>query len=73
LRGCSARARRRCTKTALALFIKADSVDEVGSARAELARASAAIGDWQGAYEQHVQFQTAQDALLQQLDQRYAA
>jgi len=61
-------------KTALALFTRADSVYEIGSARAELARALAAIGDWQGAYEQHLQFQTAQDALLQlQLDQRYAS
>ncbi len=61
-------------RAALELFIKADSVNDVGSARAELARALAAIGDWQGAYQQHVQFQTANDALLQrQLDQRYAS
>ena len=61
-------------RTSLDIFIKAESVHDVGSVRAELGRALAAIGDWQRAYEQHVQFQTAQDALLQrQLDQRYAS
>ncbi len=58
---------------ALDIFIKADSVSEVAATRAELARALAATGNWKAAYEQHVQFQTASDALLQrQLDQRYA-
>ena len=58
---------------ALGIFVKADSVGDVAATRAELARALAATGNWQGAYEQHVQFQTANDALLQrQLDQRYA-
>ena len=33
-------------RSSLELFVKADSVHEVGSARAELARALAAIGDW---------------------------
>ncbi|HTN48839.1 MAG TPA: tetratricopeptide repeat-containing diguanylate cyclase [Burkholderiaceae bacterium] len=61
-------------RTALELFTKAESILDIGSARAELARALAAVGDWQGAYEQHVQYQTAQDALQQrQLDQRYAS
>jgi diguanylate cyclase (GGDEF)-like protein len=61
-------------RSALQLFVKADSVLDIGSARAELGRALAAVGDWQGAYEQQVQFQTAQDALLQrQLDQRYVS
>jgi diguanylate cyclase (GGDEF)-like protein len=61
-------------RSALELFVKSDSVHDIGSARAELARALAAVGDWQGAYQQHVQFQTANDALLQrQLDQRYSS
>ena len=61
-------------RSSLELFVKADSVNDVGSVRAELARALAAIGDWRAAYEQHVQFQTAQEALAQQqLDQRYAS
>ncbi len=61
-------------REALDVFVKADSVGEVSTTRAELSRALAGLGDWQGAYEQHVQFQTANDALLQrQLDQRYAS
>jgi diguanylate cyclase (GGDEF)-like protein len=61
-------------REALDVFVKADSVGEVAMTRAELARALAGLGDWQGAYEQHVQYQTANDALLQrQLDQRYAS
>lgn len=61
-------------REALDVFIKADSVGEVAMTRAELSRALAGLGDWQGAYEQHVQYQTANDALLQrQLDQRYAS
>ena len=60
-------------RSALAIFLTAESVGEIASARAELARALAATGDWQGAYEQHLQYATANDALLQrQLDQRYA-
>jgi diguanylate cyclase (GGDEF)-like protein len=59
---------------ALAVFEKADAVGDVAATRAELARALAATGNWQGAYEQHVQFQTASEALQQrQLDQRYAS
>jgi diguanylate cyclase (GGDEF)-like protein len=61
-------------QAALAGFIKADSVGEIAVTRAELARALAALGEWQAAYEQHVQFHTANDAMLQrQLDQRYAS
>jgi diguanylate cyclase (GGDEF)-like protein len=61
-------------RQALDVFVKADSAGEVATTRAELARALAGLGDWQGAYEQHVQYQTANDALLQrQLDQRYAS
>jgi diguanylate cyclase (GGDEF)-like protein len=59
---------------ALEVFEKADSVGDVAATRAELARTLAATGNWQGAYEQHVQFQTANEALQQrQLDQRYAS
>lgn len=59
---------------ALEVFEKADSVGDIAATRAELARALAATGNWQGAYEQHVQFQTANEALQQrQLDQRYAS
>jgi diguanylate cyclase (GGDEF)-like protein len=61
-------------KAALDVFVKADSIGEVAATRAELARALAGLGDWQRAYEQHVLFQTANDAQLQrQLDQRYAS
>ena len=61
-------------QAALDGFVKADSVGEIAATRAELARALAALGDWQAAYEQHVQFQTTNDALLQrQLDERYAS
>jgi diguanylate cyclase (GGDEF)-like protein len=59
---------------ALDIFIKADAISEVAATRSEMARAFAGLGDWQGAYEQHVLFQTANDAVLQrQLDQRYAS
>ncbi len=61
-------------QAALDVFEKADSVGDIAATRAELARALAATGNWQGAYEQHVQFQTASEALQQrQLDQRYAS
>lgn len=61
-------------QAALDGFVKADSVGEIALTRGELARALAALGDWQAAYEQHVQYQTANDALLKrQLDQRYAS
>ena len=60
-------------QSALGVFVTADSVGDIAVARAELARALAATGNWKGAYEQHVQYMTANDALLQrQLDQRYA-
>ncbi|HQR20288.1 MAG TPA: diguanylate cyclase [Burkholderiaceae bacterium] len=61
-------------QSALDIVVKADSAGEVAATRAELARGLAATGDWRSAYEQHVLFQTANDALLQrQLDQRYAS
>jgi diguanylate cyclase (GGDEF)-like protein len=59
-------------KAALAIFARADSVGDIAATRFELARALAALGNWRAAYEQHVQFQTASEALLQRLlDQRY--
>lgn len=61
-------------RSALELFMKAESAEEVAITRAELARLFAQLGDWKSAYEQHVQYQTANTALLQrQLDQRYAS
>jgi len=61
-------------RSALELFMKAESAEEVAVTRAELARTLAQIGDWKGAYEQHVQYQTANTTLLQrQLDQRYSS
>ncbi len=61
-------------RSALELFVKAESVEELAITRAELARAFAQSGDWKSAYEQHVQYQTANTALLQrQLDQRFAS
>jgi diguanylate cyclase (GGDEF)-like protein len=63
----------RTLSTALDIFVKADSIADIAATRAELARALAATGNWKAAYEHHVLFQTASDALLQrQLDQRYA-
>lgn len=61
-------------RSALDIFMKAESAEEVAITRAELARAFAQLGDWKSAYEQHLQYQTANTALLQrQLDQRYTS
>ncbi len=58
---------------ALQIFSKADSLPEVGVTHGELARSLTAVSDWRGAYEHQVQFQNANDMLLQrQLDQRFA-
>jgi len=58
---------------ALQIFSKADSLSEVSVTHSELARSLAAVSDWRGAYEHQVQFQNANDLLLQRLlDQRFA-
>ncbi len=58
---------------ALQVFVKADSMAELGATHDELARSLTVLGDWKGAYEHQVKFQSTRDTLLQkQLDQRFA-
>jgi diguanylate cyclase (GGDEF)-like protein len=58
---------------ALQVFLKADSMAELGATHDELARSLTELGDWKGAYEHQAKVQATRDSLLQkQLDQRFA-
>jgi diguanylate cyclase (GGDEF)-like protein len=60
-------------RQALDIFKRAESAHEVGLVHHTLAQALTDLGDWRGAYDEHVRFKAVSDGLLRrQLDQRFA-
>jgi len=60
-------------REAIRIFVAGDAVLEEGSAREELARAAADLGDWRQAYEEQARAQQiSQDLLRRQVDNRFA-